>query len=88
LGLDENGEQRIIAADRTFFCSELVAKAYKILGIMENDDQSSAKFFPSHFSSKNDGMMKLTPGTSVDPELMVIMDKDDMEVSSEMLPND
>jgi len=52
LGLDENGEKRIIAADRTFFCSELVAKAYKILGIMENDDTSSAKFFPSHFSSK------------------------------------
>lgn len=52
LGLDDNGEKRIIAADRTFFCSELVAKAYKILGIMENDDTSSAKFFPSHFSSK------------------------------------
>ena len=52
LGIDENGEQRLIAADRTFFCSELVAKAFKILGVLEDDDKSSARFFPSNFSSK------------------------------------
>ena len=27
-----------IATDRTFFCSELIAKAYKCLGIIEDDD--------------------------------------------------
>ena len=33
--------------------------------------------------------MKLTPGTSVEPELMVIMDNDDLEGSNaEILPND
>lgn len=29
-----------IEEDRTFFCSELIAKAYKILGIMPNDERS------------------------------------------------
>lgn len=60
MGLDENGEKRLIAADRTFFCSELVAKAFKILGIIEDNDTSSAKFYPSHFSSKYDSFLKLT----------------------------
>ena len=52
MGVDENGEQRLIAQDRTFFCSELVAKAFKILGILEDDEKSSAKFFPGDFSQK------------------------------------
>jgi uncharacterized protein YycO len=29
-----------IAEDRTFFCSELVAKAFKLLGILEDDGSS------------------------------------------------
>lgn len=78
MGLDENGEKRLIAADRTFFCSELVAKAFKILGILEDDGTSSAKFYPSHFSTKYDSFMKLTKGTSVESELLVIMDRDDL----------
>ena len=78
MGLDENGEKRLIAADRTFFCSELVAKAFKILGILEDDDTSSAKFYPSHFSTKYDSFLKLTEGTSIESELLVIMDRDDL----------
>lgn len=78
MGLDENGEKRLIAADRTFFCSELVAKAFKILGILEDDDTSSAKFYPSHFSSKYDDFLKKTKGTTLDSELLVIMDQDDL----------
>lgn len=68
----------MIAADRTFFCSELVAKAFKILGILENDDKSSAKYFPGDFSMKQEGNMNLTRGTTVDPELMVIVDRNDL----------
>merc|ERR550537_1118450 len=66
MGLDENGEKRLIAADRTFFCSELVAKAYKILGILEDDNTSSAKFYPGHFSAKYEGFLKLTAGTTLE----------------------
>ena len=31
-----------IDQDRTFFCSELVAKAYKVLGVMVDDDRPSS----------------------------------------------
>lgn len=31
-------EEQIVEKDRTFFCSELVAKAYKVCGIMEPTD--------------------------------------------------
>lgn len=90
MGLDENGEKRLIAADRTFFCSELVAKAFKILGILEDDNTSSAKFYPSHFSTKYDSFLKLTKGTALEPELMVIMDREDLvnAADSEALPNE
>lgn len=35
---DVNGESKIIDPNRTFFCSELVAKAFKHLGIIENNN--------------------------------------------------
>lgn len=90
LGIDKNGEQRLIAADRTFFCSELVAKAYKILGIIEDDNKSSAKYFPSHFSSMYQNALKLTEGTTMDHELLVIMDREDLlnTNDSDKLPHD
>ena len=78
MGVDEKGEKLLIAADRTFFCSELVAKACKVLGIIQDDDTSSAKFFPAHFSSRYDNFCKFTKGTTVEPELMVIMDRDEL----------
>ena len=78
LGVDQNGEQRIIEADRTFFCSELVAKAYKILGIIEDDNRSCSKYFPSHFTTKNQDMLHFTQGTTMDSELLVIMNREDL----------
>jgi hypothetical protein len=30
-------EGTIVSKERTFFCSELIAKAFKVLGIIEND---------------------------------------------------
>lgn len=38
--------QKFIEDDRTFFCSELVAKAYKAFGIIRDDGTSCTKFFP------------------------------------------
>lgn len=60
--LDQN---ELIDADRTFFCSELVAKAYKLLGIMVDDDVSCALFYPHHFSSRGDSFLNLTEGTKI-----------------------
>jgi len=52
----ENGE--IIDQNRTFFCSELIAKAYKWLGIFKSNI-SCARIYPKHFSSKNTKKLKL-----------------------------
>lgn len=46
---DEDGVPTL--EERTFFCSELVAKAFKEVGILENVD-SSTKFRPGTFSQK------------------------------------
>lgn len=43
-----------IDPNRTFFCSELIAKAYKCLGFIKNDGKSSATFYPKHFSEKGE----------------------------------
>ena len=50
----------MIDEGRTFFCSELVAKAFKELGILENDNTSCAKFYPHDFSAKGDSFLKFT----------------------------
>ena len=49
--LKPESQKKYVAEGRTFFCSELVAKAYKVLGIM-NTDRPSASFFPKHFTAQ------------------------------------
>ena len=49
-----------IDEDRKFFCSELIAKAYKVLGILDDNGRASSSYYPSSFSSK-DGDLKLNP---------------------------
>ena len=38
IGEPDEEERMYIDEDRTFFCSELIAKAYKVLGVIEDDD--------------------------------------------------
>jgi hypothetical protein len=38
--IKDDDEHTLIAKDRTFFCSELVAKAFKCLGVINDDDKS------------------------------------------------
>jgi hypothetical protein len=58
---------KYIDDDRTFFCSELVAKAYKVLGIIDNDSKACSSYYPSSFSSENK-QLKFLPGVSLGPE--------------------
>ena len=44
-------DNKLIEDDRTFFCSELAAKSFKFLGIIEDDDISCAQYYPHHFSA-------------------------------------
>ncbi len=40
--------REFVNEDRSFFCSELVAKMYKVMGILATD-MSSGGFYPSDF---------------------------------------
>lgn len=53
---------------RTYFCSELIAKAFKLAGVIQNDDVPSAKFFPVNFSEEGQHFLKLTPNTIIHRE--------------------
>lgn len=57
-----------IEKNRDFFCSELVAKAFKVTGIIEDDDTSCTQFYPGTFDQKHDSFLKLTPGTEIGSE--------------------
>lgn len=49
--IGDGSEDQLVDKDRTFFCSELVAKCYKVCGIMQPTELSSTNFFPSDFGS-------------------------------------
>ena len=80
-------DDKIIDEDRTFFCSELVAKAFKVLGIIEDDDTACSQFMPGTFSSKGDSFLKLTKGTSIDEEMLIVMNQADY-AAGDMLPDE
>lgn len=61
-------EEKIVEDDRTFFCSELVAKAYKVCGIMAPTDEASSNFLPIDFTTEGK-RLKLVPGASLDNEM-------------------
>ena len=66
--LKEGKDAADIKEDRTFFCSELVAKAYKSMGILETQ-KSSAKYWPADFSTEKD--LQLVQGISLSDELLI-----------------
>ena len=68
MGKDKDGNDRIVAEDRTFFCSELVAKAFKILGVLVDDEKACSNYFPGNFSAKKAKTLNLTKGTTIDYE--------------------
>lgn len=61
-------DTELIDEDRTFFCSELVAKAFKVLGIMKDGGKSSSAYFPHHFCMRGDSELDLTAGTEIKTE--------------------
>lgn len=68
----------MIDESRTFFCSELVAKAFKVLGILEADETASSQFYPHHFSARGDSFLRLTEGTTLGPEMEIIVKQEDI----------
>jgi hypothetical protein len=65
---------------REFFCSELIAKAYKEVGLLETT-KASCQFMPGDFSSKNE--IKLSGDSYLDEELVIMLDQRSIEDEKE-----
>ena len=70
--------QSEIEKTRTFFCSELIAKAFKVLQIMKNpEEKSCSKYFPGSFGPESFGGCidnDLIDDVSLGPPLNVLVD--------------
>ena len=53
---EEEEKTKLIEDGRGFFCSELVAKAYKCCGIMQPTDEASSNFWPADLSSNKNSL--------------------------------
>lgn len=61
-----NADNEIVEENRTFFCSELIAKAFKTLGFFISA-RSCTTIYPKHFSSKRDlGLTNSVLGEELD----------------------
>ncbi len=63
-------EDHMVDKDRTFFCSELVAKAYKVCGVMQPTDQACSNFLPIDFTTESK-RLKLVPGAKLLNEMQI-----------------
>ena len=71
-GSEKEPDRKLINEDRTFFCSELVAKACKVLGILKNTDVSCGRFMPGDFSARA-SFLNPTDGTLIGEEQRIIV---------------
>ena len=70
----------MVDEERTFFCSELVAKACKVLGILKNTDVSCGRFMPGDFSARA-SFLNPTDGTLIGEEQrIIVVDKTQEEI--------
>jgi hypothetical protein len=63
-------EEPIVDKDRTFFCSELVAKAYKVCGVMQPTDEACSNFLPIDFTTESK-RLKLVAGAKLSNEMQI-----------------
>ena len=67
-------KQADIHEDRQFFCSELVAKSYKVLGLMKDLTKSSTRYYPGCFEPGAQVDNDLKPGITLGPVVNVLAD--------------
>ncbi|CAD8180998.1 unnamed protein product [Paramecium octaurelia] len=63
---NEQGEKK-----RSYFCSELVAKAYKEMGLLDQL-KSSTRYYPNDFTQEK--QLQLLQGATLSPEFLVIFE--------------
>ncbi len=67
----ESDTAEVIKDDKTYFCSELVASAYKRLGLLDKD-LAASKYWPGDFSSEDQSRgVKLLNGSKFSEEFLI-----------------
>lgn len=72
LKLESDFSWENVKEDRGYFCSELVAKAFKSVGLLD-EKKSSGRYWPVDFSERSE--LKLKKGAKLGPEQTVILNK-------------
>lgn len=68
----DDDDANVKKEDKSYFCSELVASAYKSLGLLPKD-MSSAQYWPGSFSSRSG--LKLLDGSHLEDEQIIEFDE-------------
>lgn len=68
--------QADIKDDRNFFCSELVAKCLKVLGVLKDLKKSCTSYYPSHFEDNQKVELDLKEGVSLSPTFNLLVDRE------------
>ena len=68
-----DGKDNEIEDNRTYFCSELIAKGFKLAGVLKNDNVASAQFFPGDFAEGGQEFLeqKLEQNATIHRELEI-----------------
>ena len=66
--------QAHISDDRKFFCSELAAKSFKVLGLMKDLTKSSTRYFPGCFEPGGQVDNDLKDGIRLSPVFSILAD--------------
>ena len=61
----------------------MVAKAWKLIGIIENDETSCSTFYPASFTSVGDSYLKLMPNVELLEEQVILKDDEITEIIHE-----
>ena len=61
---------KLVEEGRAFFCSELVAKCYKVCGIMQQTNEACSNFLPGDMTSTKD-KLNLVNGATLSQEHLI-----------------
>ena len=65
-----------IGQDRRFFCSELIAKAFKVLEVMKNPEKGSNNYFPGSFGLHCKIENELRDEVAMGPPINILLNSD------------
>ena len=73
----KDSDRKFIDKDRTFFCSELIAKTFKAIGVFKNDSKSCSQYYPHNFSARGGVNLPINDGVKFGEEKQCVLAPED-----------